>query len=83
MPDIVLLDRGAVAEIRLNRVSARNALFRRWRCPTHATRSAAASTPVWRAGLDIEDSAWRATVFSDDRREGVRAFVERRRPDWP
>jgi enoyl-CoA hydratase/carnithine racemase len=35
------------------------------------------------AGLDIEDSAWRATVFSDDRREGVRAFVERRRPDWP
>jgi enoyl-CoA hydratase/carnithine racemase len=35
------------------------------------------------AGLDIEDSAWRATVFSDDRREGVRAFMERRRPDWP
>jgi enoyl-CoA hydratase/carnithine racemase len=35
------------------------------------------------AGLDIEDSAWRATVFSDDRREGVRAFVERRRPHWP
>jgi enoyl-CoA hydratase/carnithine racemase len=35
------------------------------------------------AGLDIEDSAWRATVFSDDRREGVRAFLERRRPNWP
>jgi enoyl-CoA hydratase/carnithine racemase len=35
------------------------------------------------AGLDIEDSAWRATVFSDDRREGVRAFVERRPPRWP
>ena len=35
------------------------------------------------AGLDIEDSAWRATVFSDDRREGVRAFVERRPPNWP
>ncbi|WP_433360548.1 enoyl-CoA hydratase/isomerase family protein [Actinoplanes sp. CA-142083] len=35
------------------------------------------------AGLDIEDSAWRATVFSDDRREGVRAFVERRKPNWP
>jgi enoyl-CoA hydratase/carnithine racemase len=35
------------------------------------------------AGLDIEDSAWRATVFSEDRREGVRAFVERRNPDWP
>jgi enoyl-CoA hydratase/carnithine racemase len=36
-----------------------------------------------RAGLDIEDAAWRAAVFSDDRREGVRAFVERRRPSWP
>ena len=35
------------------------------------------------AGLDIEDAAWRAKVFSDDRREGVRAFVEHRRPDWP
>jgi enoyl-CoA hydratase/carnithine racemase len=35
------------------------------------------------AGLDIEDSAWRAAVFSDDRREGVRAFMERRRPNWP
>jgi enoyl-CoA hydratase/carnithine racemase len=35
------------------------------------------------AGLDIEDAAWRAAIFSDDRREGVRAFVERRRPDWP
>ncbi len=35
------------------------------------------------AGLDIEDAAWRATVFSDDRREGVRGFVERRRPNWP
>jgi enoyl-CoA hydratase/carnithine racemase len=34
------------------------------------------------AGLDIEDSAWRATVFSDDRREGVHAFVERRQPNW-
>ncbi|MFI5898278.1 enoyl-CoA hydratase/isomerase family protein [Actinoplanes sp. NPDC051513] len=35
------------------------------------------------AGLDIEDAAWRATVFSDDRREGVRAFVDRRKPNWP
>jgi enoyl-CoA hydratase/carnithine racemase len=35
------------------------------------------------AGLDVEDAAWRAAVFSEDRREGVRAFVERRRPDWP
>lgn len=35
------------------------------------------------AGLDVEDSAWRATAFSADRAEGVRAFVEKRRPDWP
>ncbi|MFP5346474.1 MAG: enoyl-CoA hydratase-related protein [Actinomycetes bacterium] len=35
------------------------------------------------AGLDIEDGAWRATAFSQDRAEGVRAFVEKRRPEWP
>jgi enoyl-CoA hydratase/carnithine racemase len=35
------------------------------------------------AGLDIEDSAWRATAFSADRAEGVRAFNEKRPPDWP
>lgn len=35
------------------------------------------------AGLDIEDAAWRATAFSGDRREGVAAFNEKRRPIWP
>jgi len=35
------------------------------------------------AGLDVEDSAWRATAFSGDRAEGVAAFNEKRRPDWP
>lgn len=35
------------------------------------------------AGLDIEDAAWRATAFSGDRAEGVRAFNEKRRPEWP
>lgn len=35
------------------------------------------------AGLEIEDACWRATAFSGDRREGVAAFVEKRRPDWP
>lgn len=34
-------------------------------------------------GLDVEDSAWRATAFSGDRHEGVAAFNEKRRPDWP
>jgi enoyl-CoA hydratase/carnithine racemase len=35
------------------------------------------------AGLEIEDAAWRATAFSGDRKEGVAAFNEKRRPDWP
>lgn len=35
------------------------------------------------AGLDIEDSAWRATAFSGDRKEGVAAFNEKRKPLWP
>lgn len=34
-------------------------------------------------GLDVEDAAWRATAFSDDRREGVAAFNEKRHPVWP
>jgi len=35
------------------------------------------------AGLDVEDARWAATAFSADRAEGVRAFAERRRPNWP
>ena len=35
------------------------------------------------AGLEVEDRAWRATAFSGDRSEGVAAFNEKRRPDWP
>jgi enoyl-CoA hydratase/carnithine racemase len=35
------------------------------------------------AGLDVEDAAWRATAFSADRTEGIRAFVENREPEWP
>jgi enoyl-CoA hydratase/carnithine racemase len=35
------------------------------------------------AGLDIEDAAWRTVAFSGDRREGIAAFNEKRRPDWP
>jgi len=34
-------------------------------------------------GLEVEDACWRATAFSGDRAEGVAAFNERRRPDWP
>jgi enoyl-CoA hydratase/carnithine racemase len=35
------------------------------------------------AGLDIEDAAWRTAALSADRREGIAAFVEKRRPTWP
>ena len=33
-------------------------------------------------GLDIEDLAWRRAVASQDRREGIAAFNEKRDPDW-
>ncbi|MFE1249969.1 enoyl-CoA hydratase/isomerase family protein [Streptomyces sp. NPDC058735] len=36
-----------------------------------------------RAGLEVEDAAWRTTAFSGDRAEGVAAFNERRAPQWP
>ena len=35
------------------------------------------------AGLRIEDDMWAATAFSADRAEGVAAFNEKRRPQWP
>jgi len=35
------------------------------------------------AAMDVEDVAWRTAAFSDDRREGIAAFNEKRRPDWP
>src|SRR6266487_3941210 len=35
------------------------------------------------AGLEIEDAAWRAAAFSADRKEGIAAFNEKRRPNWP
>lgn len=34
-------------------------------------------------GLEVEDACWRATAFSTDRAEGVRAFTEKRPPAWP
>ena len=34
-------------------------------------------------GLEVEDACWRATAFSPDRAEGVRAFAEKRKPAWP
>ncbi|PGH48522.1 enoyl-CoA hydratase/isomerase family protein [Streptomyces sp. Ru87] len=36
-----------------------------------------------RAGLEIEEAAWRTVAFSGDRAEGVAAFAEKRTPDWP
>ena len=34
------------------------------------------------AGLEVEDAAWRVAAFSPDRVEGIRAFTEKRRPDF-
>jgi enoyl-CoA hydratase/carnithine racemase len=36
-----------------------------------------------RAGLEVEDAAWRTVAFSPDRAEGVAAFAEKRPPNWP
>ncbi|MDH6217303.1 enoyl-CoA hydratase/isomerase family protein [Streptomyces pseudovenezuelae] len=36
-----------------------------------------------RAALEVEDAAWRAVAFSGDRAEGVAAFNEKRKPQWP
>ncbi|MEV0690973.1 enoyl-CoA hydratase-related protein [Streptomyces sp. NPDC050388] len=35
------------------------------------------------AGLEVEDAAWRSVAFSGDRAEGVAAFNEKRKPNWP
>ena len=35
------------------------------------------------AALEIEDQAWRRAVLSDDRREGIAAWIEKRDPEWP
>jgi hypothetical protein len=32
--------------------------------------------------MEVEDQAWRRAVSSDDRREGIGAWVEKRDPDW-
>jgi enoyl-CoA hydratase/carnithine racemase len=35
------------------------------------------------AAMEVEDQAWRRAVLSDDRREGIAAWVEKRDPRWP
>jgi enoyl-CoA hydratase/carnithine racemase len=35
------------------------------------------------AAMEVEDQAWRRTVLSDDRREGIAAWVDKRPPAWP
>jgi enoyl-CoA hydratase/carnithine racemase len=33
-------------------------------------------------GIELEDLAWRRAVSSEDRREGIAAFNEKRPPEW-
>jgi len=35
------------------------------------------------AALEVEDAAWRTAAMSQDRREGIAAFVAKRPPVWP
>ena len=35
------------------------------------------------AAMDVEDAAWRTAAFSQDRKEGIAAFNDKRKPDWP
>jgi enoyl-CoA hydratase/carnithine racemase len=35
------------------------------------------------AAMEVEDQAWRRAVLSNDRREGIAAWVEKREPRWP
>jgi enoyl-CoA hydratase/carnithine racemase len=35
------------------------------------------------AAMEVEDEAWRRAVLSDDRREGIAAWMEKRDPRWP
>ena len=35
------------------------------------------------AAMDVEDAAWRTAVFSADRKEGIAAFNDKRKPQWP
>ena len=35
------------------------------------------------SGLLIENEGWEHAAYSDDRREGIAAFVGRREPQWP
>jgi len=34
------------------------------------------------AAMEVEDQAWRRAVLSDDRREGIAAWLEKRDPEW-
>jgi enoyl-CoA hydratase/carnithine racemase len=34
------------------------------------------------AAMEVEDQAWRRAVLSDDRREGIAAWTEKRDPEF-
>ncbi len=56
---------------------------RRSDCAPPRRRCGSAHGLDLRAGLEVEDAAWRTVAFSGDRLEGVAAFNEKRSPEWP
>ena len=52
-------------------------------CARPSGRCVLGQGSICAAGLEMEDAAWRAVAFSGDRAEGVAAFNEKRKPQWP
>jgi enoyl-CoA hydratase/carnithine racemase len=47
-----------------------------------AKAAIAAAVPGLDEGLTVEEDQWRSLISGPDRREGIRAFVEKRDPQW-
>ena len=62
---------------------ARSPPTRRSGCATPSGRCGSGPTSTSPPASRSRTRCWRATAFSGDRREGVAAFAEKRRPAWP